>query len=72
MDFDTAILLAIPGSFLAFLGLEALFPSRRDMPAVRHWRLIGLAGFAVTIVDPRRAVQIGIRSPMQRRGSSST
>ena len=50
MDFDTAMLLAIPASFLVFLGVEALFPSRREMPRIRHWRLIGLAGFALTLV----------------------
>jgi sterol desaturase/sphingolipid hydroxylase (fatty acid hydroxylase superfamily) len=50
MDFDTAMLLAIPGSFLLFLAFEALAPSGRAMPAIRHWRLIGLAGFALTLV----------------------
>src|SRR4029078_1999830 len=50
MDFDTAMLLALPASFLFFLGAEALLPSRREMPAVRHWRLIGLAGLALTLV----------------------
>ena len=50
MDFDTAILLSIPGSFLLFLAFEAIIPSDRDMPVLRHWRLIGLAGFALTLV----------------------
>ena len=50
MDFDSAMLLAIPASFLLFLGIEALIPSAREMPAVRHWRLIGLAGFAGTLL----------------------
>ena len=50
MDFDTAMLLAIPASFLLFLGIEALVPSGRVMPNVRHWRLIGLACFAGTLV----------------------
>jgi len=49
MDFDTMMLLALPGSFLAFLGIEALFPSKREMPAIRHWRLIGLAGLALSL-----------------------
>ena len=49
MDFDTAMLLALPGSFVVFLALEALFPSKREMPKVRHWRLIGLAGLALTL-----------------------
>ena len=49
MDFDTAMLLALPGSFLVFLGLEALVPSKREMPDIRHWRLIGLAGLALTL-----------------------
>ena len=50
MDFDTAMLLALPASFLIFLAVEALIPSRRAMRQVRHWRLIGLACFAGTIV----------------------
>ncbi|WP_309662148.1 sterol desaturase family protein [Sphingomonas sp.] len=50
MDFDTIMLLALPGSFLVFLGIEALMPSGRDMPAIRHWRLIGLAGLAVSLI----------------------
>jgi sterol desaturase/sphingolipid hydroxylase (fatty acid hydroxylase superfamily) len=50
MDFDTAMLLALPASFLLFLGLEAMFPSRRTMPVVQNWRLIGLAALAATMV----------------------
>ena len=50
MSFDVAMLIALPASFLILLGLEALFPSRREMPSVRHWRLIGLAAFAVTLI----------------------
>jgi sterol desaturase/sphingolipid hydroxylase (fatty acid hydroxylase superfamily) len=50
MDFDTAILLAIIASFLAFLGFEAVFPSGREMPKVKYWRLIGLAALAATLV----------------------
>ena len=50
MDFDTAMLIAIPLTFLLFLGIEALAPSGRKMPRIRHWRLIGLAGFAATLV----------------------
>jgi sterol desaturase/sphingolipid hydroxylase (fatty acid hydroxylase superfamily) len=49
MDFDTIMLLALPASFLLFMGLEALVPSKRPMPEIRHWRLIGLAGFALTL-----------------------
>jgi len=50
MDFDTAMLLAIPASFLLFLTIEAVAPSGRAMPDVRNWRLIGLACFAGTLV----------------------
>jgi len=50
MDFDTAMLLALPASFLVFLGFEALAPSGREMPQVRHWRLIGLGALAATLV----------------------
>lgn len=49
MDFDSAMLLALPASFLLFMTFEALIPSKRAMPRVRHWRLIGLAGFAATL-----------------------
>jgi sterol desaturase/sphingolipid hydroxylase (fatty acid hydroxylase superfamily) len=50
MDFDTAMLLALPAGFMIFLLVEALAPSGRAMPVVRHWRLIGLAALAVTLV----------------------
>jgi sterol desaturase/sphingolipid hydroxylase (fatty acid hydroxylase superfamily) len=50
MDFDMAMLVALPAVFLLFLGLEALFPSRREMPAVRHWRLVGLGGLGATLI----------------------
>src|SRR5438477_3939701 len=50
MDPDTAIPLAIIASFLLFLGFEAVAPSGRQMPEIRHWRLIGFAGFASTFV----------------------
>lgn len=49
MDFDTAILLAFPASFLLFLAVEAALPSHRRMPAIRGWRLIGLAGLALSM-----------------------
>lgn len=50
MDFDTAIALSLPPIFLAFMGVELLAPSGRLMPTVRHWRLIGIAAFAVTFL----------------------
>jgi sterol desaturase/sphingolipid hydroxylase (fatty acid hydroxylase superfamily) len=50
MDFDTAMLLALPAVFILFLTIEALRPSDRAMPQVRHWRWIGLAAFAATLV----------------------
>jgi len=50
MDFDTAMLLAIPASFIIFMAIEALIPSNRTMPSIRYWRLIGLAAFAGTLV----------------------
>jgi len=49
MDFDTAMLLALPATFLLLLGVEALIPSGRPLPAIRHWRLIGLAGFGASL-----------------------
>ena len=50
MDFDTAMLVALPASFILFMGIEALAPSGRQMPRIRHWRLIGLAGFTLTLL----------------------
>jgi sterol desaturase/sphingolipid hydroxylase (fatty acid hydroxylase superfamily) len=50
MDLDTAMLVALPVSFILFLGIEAALPSKRVMPQVRHWRLIGLAALAATLV----------------------
>jgi len=49
MDFDTAMLLALVASFFLFMGVEALAPSGRAMPAIGHWRLIGIAAFALTL-----------------------
>ncbi|MDL2341008.1 MAG: sterol desaturase family protein [Pseudomonadota bacterium] len=49
MDFDTAMLLALVASFSVFMGIEALIPSGRAMPAVPHWRLIGFAALAATL-----------------------
>src|SRR3954454_13197337 len=49
MDFDTAMLLALPATFVTLLALEAVSPSKRQMPAVRYWRLIGLAALAATL-----------------------
>ena len=54
MTFETAILLAIVAGFFLFMAVEWLAPSGREMPAVRHWRLIGVAGFVATM-----AVAIG-------------
>jgi len=49
MDFDTAMLIALPATFLLLLAVEALVPSGREMPKIRYWRLIGLAGLALTL-----------------------
>src|SRR3954470_20761388 len=49
MDFDMAMLVALPLSFILFLGIEALARSGREMAEVRHWRMIGLACFAGTL-----------------------
>jgi hypothetical protein len=37
-------------SFFAFMLVEMLWPARRAMPVVPHWRLVGIAGFAVTML----------------------
>lgn len=50
MDLDTMVALGITGGFFAFMLVELLIPAKRDMPRIRFWRLIGIAGFIVTIV----------------------
>jgi sterol desaturase/sphingolipid hydroxylase (fatty acid hydroxylase superfamily) len=49
MDFDTAMLLALPALFLLFMAVEPLIPSGRNMVAIRHWRWIGLAGLSLSL-----------------------
>jgi sterol desaturase/sphingolipid hydroxylase (fatty acid hydroxylase superfamily) len=50
MDLDTVVLVAIVASFFVFMAIEALIPAKRAMPEVPHWRLIGVAGFVLTIL----------------------
>lgn len=49
MDFDSAMLAALPAMFLLVMAWEAIRPSKRAMPQVSGWRLIGLAGLALTL-----------------------
>lgn len=49
MDFDSAMLAALPAMFLLLMALEAIRPSKRAMPGVSGWRLVGLAGLALTL-----------------------
>ena len=49
MDFDTAMLLALPASFVIFMGIESAIPSGRRMRIVRNWRRIGFAGLGLTL-----------------------
>lgn len=49
MDLETLAALSLPVIFLAFMGLEIAMPSRRPMPEVRYWRLIGIASLVVTL-----------------------
>lgn len=48
MDLDTLVALAIAGGFFVFMAVELVIPAKRDMPQMRFWRLIGIAGFIVT------------------------
>lgn len=48
MEFDTAILLSFPALFASFLALEYLIGGGRAFPAIRFWRLIGIAGFVAS------------------------
>lgn len=50
MDLDTLSALITVGLFLSLMLVEAIRPSRRNMPNVRNWRLIGMAAFVVTFV----------------------
>ncbi|RST30600.1 fatty acid hydroxylase family protein [Sphingomonas ginkgonis] len=49
MDFDAVMLLAIVASFFLFMGIEAVAPSGRSMPVIRHWRWVGMAAFALSL-----------------------
>ena len=50
VNWDIVVPLALVASFFGFMALELLRPARRAMPQVPHWRLIGTAGFAVTML----------------------
>lgn len=49
MDFETAMVLALPAGFFSMMALEPLVGSERKMAAVRGWRLIGVAALTVTL-----------------------
>ena len=49
MSLDTLVLLVIVASFFIFMGVEVLWPSHRHLPAIPRWRLIGFAGFALSL-----------------------
>ncbi len=49
MDTDTLTLVALAAMFAAFMAIEAFAKTGRAMPNVAGWRLIGIAGFLVTM-----------------------
>ena len=49
MSLDNIVIAAIIASFFVLLGIEAIRPSRREMPQVTGWRLIGIVGFALSL-----------------------
>lgn len=49
MDSDTLVAVAIVAGFFGFMAVEWLVPAQRAMPAIRHWRLIGILGFIATM-----------------------
>jgi sterol desaturase/sphingolipid hydroxylase (fatty acid hydroxylase superfamily) len=49
MDFQTAIIVALPSVFFLLMASEALIKTGRDMPKIRYWRVIGLAGLLVSL-----------------------
>jgi sterol desaturase/sphingolipid hydroxylase (fatty acid hydroxylase superfamily) len=48
MDFDTAIVLAFPATYFAFLGLEWAIGGGRDFAKIRFWTLFGVLGLLVS------------------------
>jgi sterol desaturase/sphingolipid hydroxylase (fatty acid hydroxylase superfamily) len=50
MNPDTLTLAGIVSGFAGFMAIEAVWPAQRQMPSIRYWRLIGLAGFVLTLV----------------------
>lgn len=49
MSLDNLVLLVIIASFFVFMGVELLWPSHRHLPEIPRWRLIGLAGFVLSV-----------------------
>ncbi|THD38000.1 MAG: fatty acid hydroxylase family protein [Sphingomonas sp.] len=50
MSFDTLLLLSFPTMLLAGMAIELVVRSPRAQPRIRYWRLIGVAGFAATLI----------------------
>src|SRR5512139_1512079 len=50
MSLDELTLVALVASFALFMLVEAIWPAQRAMPKIRYWRLIGLAGFTLTML----------------------
>lgn len=49
MSLDEVVLAGLIVSFLGFMLIEALMPAKRAMPVIPRWRLIGVAGFIVSM-----------------------
>lgn len=49
MSLDTLVLVVIVASFFVFMGVEMLRPSTRRLPEIPRWRLIGFAGFSLSM-----------------------
>lgn len=50
MSFDTILLLSFPTMLIAGMVLELIVRRPRAQPAIRYWRLIGIAGFVATLI----------------------
>jgi sterol desaturase/sphingolipid hydroxylase (fatty acid hydroxylase superfamily) len=50
VDLDALVMLLTVASFLGFMGVEALIPSRRAMASVGWWRAIGVVCFVLTFI----------------------
>ena len=64
MTFEDALGLAIPFTYLLFLGIEAIWPAR-SFPRVRGWRLVGVLAMVV-LMSINVALPLALHEPWLR------